>query len=197
MNNLKDIHNSGSAAPMPKVVVLSRFQWTIWRIYTTNGCASSWARSLFCQDFNEQFEGYTQRYVGSLSLNASCFVKISMNNLKDIHNYWEIVNSEQWVVLSRFQWTIWRIYTTAAIKLRGSSKLFCQDFNEQFEGYTQLYVLVNYDTTSCFVKISMNNLKDIHNILVTRLQDRLVVLSRFQWTIWRIYTTKQRVLVQM
>ena len=41
---------------------------------------------LFYQDFNEQFEGYTQRPCGGDAQVYRCFIRISMNNLKDIHN---------------------------------------------------------------------------------------------------------------
>ena len=67
---------------------------------------------LFYQDFNEQFEGYTQPILILSSLKLCCFIRISMSNLKDIHN-----------CLQKF------IY---------EPMLFYQDFNEQFEGYTQL-----------------------------------------------------------
>ena len=66
---------------------------------------------LFYQDFNEQFEGYTQHNNVLCLFVVCCFIRISMNNLKDIHNG------------------------------MGCGKmvheLFYQDFNEQFEGYTQ------------------------------------------------------------
>ena len=68
--------------------------------------------TLFYQDFNEQFEGYTQPGSVFSLLCQSCFIRISMNNLKDIHNM---------------------LYTE-----RKEGVLFYQDFNEQFEGYTQL-----------------------------------------------------------
>ncbi len=83
---------------------------------------------MFYQDFNEQFEGYTQRSINSPDIITCCFIRISMNNLKDIHNCLEQVF---------FSWL-----------------LFYQDFNEQFEGYTQLYG--------------------------NRIQDFIVVLSGFQ-----------------
>ena len=67
---------------------------------------------LFYQDFNEQFEGYTQHSFESVDALTGCFIRISMNNLKDIHNLLLAVMS---VIV-----------------------LFYQDFNEQFEGYTQL-----------------------------------------------------------
>ena len=41
---------------------------------------------LFYQDVNEQFEGYTQLAQGALPRSARCFIRMSMNNLKDIHN---------------------------------------------------------------------------------------------------------------
>ena len=66
---------------------------------------------LFYQDFNEQFEGYTQRYCSIGNFTCCCFIRISMNNLKDIHNLSTYMPSNGW--------------------------LFYQDFNEQFEGYTQ------------------------------------------------------------
>ena len=171
-------------------VVLSGFQWTIWRIYTTlvfyRHCrlscfirismnnlkdihnTSLFHKSfnvLFYQDFNEQFEGYTQH-------------SISMSNLSP-------------VVLSGFQWTIWRIYTTAAVQYLFLATLFYQDFNEQFEGYTQSPTVAPCCSCSCFIRISMNNLKDIHNWMCSPTQASAVVLSGFQWTIWRIYTTLQ------
>ena len=58
--------------------------------------------------------------------------------------------------------------------------LFYQDFNEQFEGYTQLLVGKGYHTKSCFIRISMNNLKDIHNAKRTATMTVCVVLSGFQ-----------------
>ena len=84
---------------------------------------------LFYQDFNEQFEGYTQQ--------ANYFIP-------------------------------------------RKSRLFYQDFNEQFEGYTQLYDWCENVATGCFIRISMNNLKDIHNDITEEEAAALVVLSGFQ-----------------
>ena len=88
MNNLKDIHNHEHLIEL---------------------CAV-----LFYQDFNEQFEGYTQQRGCANPTPRGCFIRISMNNLKDIHNLHKHHNVED--------------------------LLFYQDFNEQFEGYTQLSV---------------------------------------------------------
>ena len=66
---------------------------------------------LFYQDFNEQFEGYTQLFTYKSNTSVCCFIRISMNNLKDIHNAYLV---DKFLLL-----------------------LFYQDFNEQFEGYTQ------------------------------------------------------------
>ena len=148
-------------------VVLSGFQWTIWRIYTTGEACLSVRQWLFCQDFNEQFEGYTQLGQLRAFFNVCCFVRISMNNLKDIHN----IQADCYPMCL----------------------LFCQDFNEQFEGYTQLHYKRDGHRDSCFVRISMNNLKDIHNSTACRYSSSAVVLSGFQWTIWRIYTTRHGV----
>ena len=85
MNNLKDIHNS-----KPKNFSLM---------------------ALFYQDVNEQFEGYTQHQPSCFHIYITCFIRMSMNNLKDIHNR----PSAHALLLA----------------------LFYQDVNEQFEGYTQ------------------------------------------------------------
>ena len=111
MNNLKDIHNIMISLPFSSM--------------------------LFYQDFNEQFEGYTQPLALLKLVHSSCFIRISMNNLKDIHNTW---------------------HHTLLYPL-----LFYQDFNEQFEGYTQLHQPRPTPRVCCFIRISMNNLKDIHN----------------------------------
>ena len=67
-----------------------------------------------------------------------------MNNLKDIHNYLLSINYKR--------------------------ALFYQDVNEQFEGYTQHLPLWCLRCLCCFIRMSMNNLKDIHNCrLVFRL----------------------------
>ena len=165
MNNLKDIHNLKDWCCLERNVVLSGFQWTIWRIYTTESMGSGCECQLFYQDFNEQFEGYTQ--------------PTSRHSRPPS------------VVLSGFQWTIWRIYTTMLVGVNVQTGLFYQDFNEQFEGYTQPYSKYAHKTHGCFIRISMNNLKDIHNIGWKRKRVRGVVLSGFQWTIWRIYTTER------
>ena len=132
MNNLKDIHNKIAAGAVVGSVVLSGFQWTIWRIYTTSKCKRVTLSMLFYQDFNEQFEGYTQHSRLNTLQNVSCFIRISMNNLKDIHNGSAVRHSPWRVVLSGFQWTIWRIYTTSQNALHINAELFYQDFNEQF-----------------------------------------------------------------
>ena len=111
MNNLKDIHNQLTLSLFSFVVVLSGCQWTIWRIYTTKMQLNYLIIKLFYQDVNEQFEGYTQLYGYTLISRAGCFIRMSMNNLKDIHNVTMSINS--------------------------LSRLFYQDVNEQFEGYTQ------------------------------------------------------------
>ena len=77
MNNLKDIHNEGGV--------------------------SVCLRTLFYQDFNEQFEGYTQRGLGGDGYGRRCFIRISMNNLKDIHNWSCSLLARTRVVLSGFQ----------------------------------------------------------------------------------------------
>ena len=214
MNNLKDIHNLRQfvilecllfyqdfneqfegytqllyCAPNPNRVVLSGFQWTIWRIYTTNLFSKLFQASLFYQDFNEQFEGYTQLDMHIRFDLLGCFIRISMNNLKDIHNCGYPHPHYLTVVLSGFQWTIWRIYTTITQAYRGDVVLFYQDFNEQFEGYTQQDSEERKMIQGCFIRISMNNLKDIHNWYSCFVIPFSVVLSGFQWTIWRIYTT--------
>ena len=111
MNNLKDIHNA-SNEPTRKIV-------------------------LFYQDVNEQFEGYTQLVKVRAALTPGCFIRMSMNNLKDIHN--ELLAKGQ------------------------TDKLFYQDVNEQFEGYTQRAIVLAPAVTCCFIRMSMNNLKDILN----------------------------------
>ena len=163
MNNLKDIHNICMRNKLNIYVVLSGFQWTIWRIYTTRFRDSFNQVLLFYQDFNEQFEGYTQPRKFSQVEMKRCFIRISMNNLKDIHNLAPAHAPVRIVVLSGFQWTIWRIYTTIYITFCNYFELFYQDFNEQFEGYTQHYTASAVGYVCCFIRISMNNLKDIHN----------------------------------
>ena len=157
MNNLKDIHNKVCQICFSTNVVLSGCQWTIWRIYTTQSASISWGLPLFYQDVNEQFEGYTQ------------------------HTMWCV--NKRIVVLSGCQWTIWRIYTTSAVLyfailccfIRMSMnnlkdihntftntlkfhKLFYQDVNEQFEGYTQPIRAISTPRTCFFIRISKNNL---------------------------------------
>ena len=41
---------------------------------------------LFNQDVNEQFEGYTQQFESNDWVKGGCLIRMSMNNLKDIHN---------------------------------------------------------------------------------------------------------------
>ena len=190
MNNLKDIHNSRLFAHCCVRIVLSGFQWTIWRIYTTMLTDMLYNRVLFYQDFNEQFEGYTQLLSCPSSVINHCFIRISMNNLKDIHNACVCDEACVCIVLSGFQWTIWRIYTTTDNYVVFCNLLFYQDFNEQFEGYTQRFSNCVCCVYYCFIRISMNNLKDIHNTLQLLERNNVIVLSGFQWTIWRIYTTR-------
>ena len=77
-----------------------------------------------------------------------------MNNLKDIHN--------------------------EMLPHRTEPMLFYQDFNEQFEGYTQLSKCYSESGQGCFIRISMNNLKDIHNSEHDLQCQFVVVLSGFQ-----------------
>ena len=118
MSNLKDIHNCCVWFNYKGIVALSGFQWAIWRIYTTSSSSISTLTLLLYQDFNEQFEGYTQ------------------------HNQHFL--RKKFVALSGFQWAIWRIYTTMWSCIILTTTLLYQDFNEQFEGYTQL--LADIDT---------------------------------------------------
>ena len=50
------------------------------------GDLRSQLKALFYQDVNEQFEGYTQLFSPKKSRLCGCFIRMSMNNLKDIHN---------------------------------------------------------------------------------------------------------------
>ena len=77
-----------------------------------------------------------------------------MNNLKDIHN--------------------------TLIIGGGAYTLFYQDVNEQFEGYTQRVIATRKRDCGCFIRMSMNNLKDIHNVLESSIRWQAVVLSGCQ-----------------
>ena len=156
MSNLKDIHNGHEL------------------------CGSR--KELLYQDFNEQFEGYTQQSETGVQPHTSCFIRISMSNLKDIHNAFAVLTSAPLVALSGFQWAIWRIYTTIYYFDFALFKLLYQDFNEQFEGYTQHVFFTDLLCKCCFIRISMNNLKDIHNRGAQVREASSVVLSGFQWT---------------
>ena len=138
MNNLKDIHNLLRKEISPYLVVILGFQWTIWRTYTT---------SMFRSEDPE-----------------CCYIRISMNNLKDIHNEERCDIVHHIVVILGFQWTIWRTYTTFLLSISVAM--------------------------GCYIRISMNNLKDIHNKGSKCFSYCKVVILGFQWTIWRTYTTK-------
>ena len=58
--------------------------------------------------------------------------------------------------------------------------LFYQDINEQFGGYTQQLEEPKQTNESCFIRISMNNLEDIHNRSLQHCLEKLVVLSGYQ-----------------
>ena len=58
---------------------------------------------LFYQDVNEQFEGYTQPLPAKVFCSSSCFIRMSMNNLKDIHNQAVKIELTARVVLSGCQ----------------------------------------------------------------------------------------------
>ena len=60
------------------------------------------------------------------------------------------------------------------------SRLFYQDFNEQFEGYTQPLYLTWTLVSGCFIRISMNNLKDIAGIISYDIADYGMHLSHKQ-----------------
>ena len=138
MNNLKDIHNRQHEDGRTRWVVLSGFQWTIWRIYTTHSMAYIEKKELFYQDFNEQFEGYTQPFGFWYDVPNGCFIRISMNNLKDIHNLTRLINSSTKCCFIRISMNNLKDIHNSPCGLHYLRKLFYQDFNEQFEGYTQL-----------------------------------------------------------
>ena len=77
MSNLKDIHNTNHRSVQ---LIL-----------------------LLYQDFNEQFEGYTQLLIVTHTIFVSCFIRISMSNLKDIHNNAPCFDLLSAVALSGFQ----------------------------------------------------------------------------------------------
>ena len=104
-----------------------------------------------------KFEGYTQH--------------------EDLHLYHILV------VLSGCQWTIWRIYTTWRWRCACWALLFYQDVNEQiWRIYTTMWSVARA-RQGCFIRISMNNLKDIHNSMLRAMGSLFVVLSGFQITI--------------
>ena len=143
---------------------------------------------LLYQDFNEQFEGYTQQRIVDYLALTGCFIRISMSNLKDIHNHMYEGNSDSELLYQDFneqfegytqpELCIPTIKYCCFIRISMSNlkdihnsgnalisigKLLYQDFNEQFEGYTQRVLLLYCYIISCFIRISMSNLKDIHN----------------------------------
>ena len=110
---------------------------------------------LFYQDFNEQFEGYTQPLVSD---------DISVLGL-----FYQDFNEQ------------FEGYTQPCYEdYKKVFRLFYQDFNEQFEGYTQQSNERIAQLQGCFIRISMNNLKDIHNCMTLQGDSASVVLSGFQ-----------------
>ena len=87
------------------------------------------------------------------------------------------------VVLSGCQWTNLKDIHNYVIRRKGKTGLFYQDFTEQFEGYTQPALPLSFHAASCYIRISMNNLKDIHNMSICIWIISYVVLSGCQWTI--------------
>ena len=57
------------------------------------------------------------------------------------------------------------LYTTGCVVLQEKFELFYQDFKDTFVCYTQRTYDSYFMLICCFIRISMNNLKDIHNIL--------------------------------
>ena len=158
MNNLKDIHNRLLCLVCVWWVVILGFQWTIWRTYTT--------------------------VTKLLQLRRCCYIRISMNNLKDIHNrHCNIVQTCSVVILG-FQWTIWRTYTTPF--LQHFLRMGCY-IRISMNNLKDIHNHCGYcfpQETCCYIRISMNNLKDIHNLTCKLLLLHFVVILGFQWTIW-------------
>ena len=144
----------------------------------------------------------------------SCYIRISMNNLKDIHNGQLVVTFTDEVVILGFQWTIWRTYTTERAVGAGLHRCYIRismnnlkDIHNSVTGVKPTFGVVilgfqwtiwrTYTTVlyycnaagGCYIRISMNNLKDIHNKKVIGDTVQTVVILGFQWTIWRTYTT--------
>ena len=109
-----------------------------------------------------------------------CFIRISKILLYAIHNYKQRLEINENVVLSGFQRYFCMQYTTPRQCGGGFDGLSYQDFNEQFEGYTQRSMRSSLSRLRCFIRISMNNLKDIHNTCIVKPPLTKVVLSGFQ-----------------
>ena len=119
------------------VVVLSGSQRYFCMQYTTSKPLHDLHRMLCYQDFKDTFVCNTQHSLIAFLVQLRCVIRISKILLYAIHNDWVRLDLLSAVVLSGFQRYFCMQYTTSSIAVPPPFVLCYQDFNEQFEGYTQ------------------------------------------------------------
>ena len=136
------IHNRASYISLISFVVLSGFQRYFCMQYTTSSACIARRSWLYYQDFKDTFVCNTQP--------AALLILLL------------------WVVLSGFQRYFCMQYTTVGLRHSPPIGLYYQDFKDTFVCNTQLIHVNGFSCNSCIIRISMNNLKDIHNVLHSR-----------------------------
>ena len=156
--------------------------------YTTVRASELLPSRLFYQDFKDTFVCNTQLYFEPYycicvvlsgfqryfcmqyttvrlcsHLQHGCFIRISKILLYAIHNKCKIRLLPLKVVLSGFQRYFCMQYTTDIEEWCYRHQLFYQDFKDTFVCNTQLVDEPRESGSRCFIRMSMNNLKDIHN----------------------------------
>ena len=99
---------------------------------------------LFCQDFNEQFEGYTQLRGARVAYNVRCFIRISMNNFEGYTQPRPLLNDSQGRCFIRIS------MNNSAAKVQKKWEI-CK--------FTRNYFDISEKSTT----FAPTNLKDIHN----------------------------------
>ena len=123
---------------------------------------------MFCQDVNEQFEGYTQRKP-LFECAASCLIRMLMNNLKDIHNQMAQDACETLLFLIRMSMNNLKDIHNYRPTNSRILALFNQDVNEQFAAKLQKmheiykFLRKNFVISTKSTTFAPTNLKDIHN----------------------------------
>ena len=163
IQNLRAIHNSRNSLIAFVAIVSDVQRYKIWEQFTTGFLMIVGYKQLFQTCKDTKFESNSQLSAAAFYHIVNCFRRAKIQNLRAIHNPYEIEHIYPDIVSDVQRYKIWEQFTTIRRKPPRHAALFQTCKDTKFESNSQQKIHCKSKDKNCFRRAKIQNLRAIHN----------------------------------